>query len=103
MKLNSLIISSIRGISLKRCAIQGGSHQSRYYCAKRNPEPSIEFGESSSSDEQEQDNQNEGLSWEEEFRTKHFVPLTPLQKAIIYAGSGIAAFLDPTKAGGSKF
>lgn len=42
------------------------------------------------------------LCWAEEFRQKHYVPLTPLQKGIITVGSGLMAFLDPTKAGTSN-
>jgi hypothetical protein len=33
------------------------------------------------------------------FKNEHFVALSPIQKAVIGVGSGLASFFDPTKAG----
>lgn len=87
MKLNSLVYTTGQEVI---CCRKHLASQQRYFSA---------HGQHENKQTGSQSQSHHDLSWEEEFRTKHFIPLTPLQKAIIYAGSGIASFLDPTKAG----
>jgi len=78
----------------------------RHLQANRSKESSTDDHRSAVEEDDDHSHERLDLSEEEHsklpshgFTNDHFISLSPIQKAVIFFGSGLHAFLDPTKAG----